>query len=235
MSCRTIARGALFAGGLLLAGAIAAPQAHLAEARPAARQQRAPRPAPPRRLPPNRVRPGGGLNPAQQACSDTTEALTALVPIDNPVMTERAYPSFWFYIPDRPEAIQSGEFILLSADEKEQVYAAPISLDQTPGFVRLQLPETLPVGLAAAADYHWYLNLTCQADAGEETVLSVNGWIYRTDAIAQPDDSPAELWYDEVDQTALRLLTDPEDSSAQQAWREILRRVDLVAPLVPLS
>ncbi|MEM8805652.1 MAG: DUF928 domain-containing protein [Cyanobacteria bacterium P01_G01_bin.38] len=197
---------------------------------PSQAPQRVMRPSPPRRLPPNRVQPGGGLDADQQACSNTTEALTALVPVDNPVMTALPHPSFWFYIPDSPDLIQSGEFILLSADEKTQMYNTQVALANGPGLIRVPMPAELASGLSQDTYYHWYFNVTCQAPDGEGAVLSVNGWIYRSaDGVdpAPPDNNPVAHWYDTLDQAALRLSEAPQDSSAQQAWADLLTAGEL--------
>ncbi|MEM9905278.1 MAG: DUF928 domain-containing protein [Cyanobacteria bacterium P01_D01_bin.44] len=224
----------LFISPLVSPGASPLANAQPQPAAPAATSgqppQRVIRPSPPRRLPPNRVQPGGGLDADQQACSNTTEALTALVPVDNPVMTERPHPSFWFYIPDSPDLIQSGEFILLSADEKTQIYNTQVALANGPGLVRVQMPAELTSGLTEDTYYHWYFNVTCQAPDGEGAVLSVNGWIYRSAdgvELAQPDNNPVAYWYDTLDQIALRLSEAPQNSSAQQAWADLLTAGEL--------
>ncbi|MEO1402035.1 MAG: DUF928 domain-containing protein [Cyanobacteria bacterium J06635_1] len=214
--------------GIPLADAQSLPAAPAAP--PGQAPRRVMRPSPPRRLPPNRVQPGGGLDADQQACSNTPEALTALIPVDNPVMTGLPYPSFWFYIPDSPDLIQSGEFILLSADEKSQIYNTQVALSDVPGIVRVQMPTELESGLSEDTYYHWYFNVTCQAPDGEGAVLSVNGWIYRSAdgvELAQPDNTPVAYWYDTLDQAAIRLLEAPQDSSAQQAWADLLTAGEL--------
>ena len=81
-------------------------------------RRRIERPLPPRRLPPNRVQPGGGLDVAARACTTEGPALTALVPVENPVFTAQDHPTFLFYFPDAPETVSYSEFILLSAVEK---------------------------------------------------------------------------------------------------------------------
>lgn len=202
------------------------------------------RPRPPRRLPPNQVQPGGGLDAAVQACMSQTEALTALVPVENPVYTASAHPTFLFYLPDTPESIQYAEFILLSADEKEQIYATQFVPDAA-GIVSVSLPEA-GAGLALDQPYHWYLNVHCQTVA---SVPSVNGWVQRVagadvtaqrsgEMTARPNSLSStsnavvdtaiemdlegdvvlpELWYDAIAQTAASIRSMQANGDMQGA------------------
>lgn len=159
--------------------------------RPRGRQSRMP--APPNRLPPNRVQPGGGLSVAATSC-EAERPLTALVPVENPVFTESGAPSFLFYFPDDPAVVDYAEFVLLSADEKEQIYSERFVPD-APGIASVSLPAGSEM-LAVDEAYHWYLNVHC-VDA---TVLTVDGWAQRM-ASANGVESEGALpvvWYDAI-------------------------------------
>ncbi|MEL6351097.1 MAG: DUF928 domain-containing protein [Cyanobacteria bacterium J06627_28] len=196
------------------------------------------RPRPPRRLPPNRVQPGGGLDEAVQACEYGNAPLTALVPLSNPVYTASAYPTFLFHFPDEPEAIAYAEFILLSADEKEQIYTTRFTPTQS-GIIHLSIPTEAAYSLDVGGSYHWYLNLHCQTTVG---IPSVNGWVQR---IAAPEESSTmltdtdlpEIWYDAIARTAAALATDnTPDPQVRASWQNWLSAVGLdhIADL-PLS
>lgn len=189
--------------------------------RPAERQSR--RPAPPRKLPPNRVQPGGGLNVAARACVAENDSLTALVPVENPVFTASATPSFLFYFPDSPEAIDYAEFTLLTADEKTQVYAKRFT-PSAAGIVRVSLPTEAGRELQVGEAYHWYLNVHCRAsETVAANVLTVDGWAQRVasagEAEVAADSELPPVWYD-----AIALAS---ESPMQQEWESLLRAAGL--------
>ena len=207
------------------------------------------RPAPPRRpsppphrLPPNRVRPGGGLDGVNQACHSNGIPLTALLPTANPVYTAIAHPTFLFYLPDTPAAVDFAEFILLSADEKQQIYTTQFVPSQS-GIVRLSLPNETRYALNRGEAYRWYLNLHC-GDIGEsvEAVISVNGWVQRSaqatdlsqnrNESLRPDESIPELWYDEIARVAIALSKErnaifTQQRTAYDDWESWLTAIGL--------
>lgn len=190
-------------------------------------EQQARRPAPPRKLPPNRVQPGGGLNVAARACTAENDSLTALVPVENPVFTASAVPSFLFYFPDTPDSIDYAEFTMLTADEKTQVYAEQFTPSAS-GIVRVSLPAEAGEALQVGEAYHWYLNVHCQAS---ETVLTVDGWAQR---VAEPSEvsvaAGSELppvWYDAIALASESVAGSSVAEPAQQQWESLLRAAGL--------
>lgn len=200
-------------------------------------QLRQSRPEPPPRLPPNRARPGGGLDVARQSCN-ATDPVTALVPIENPVLTTAAYPSLFVYIPDSPEAVNFGEFSVFTADEKTQVYAARFLLPQIPGIVRVSLPESAEVALEPNQTYRWYFKLYCH-DVGTDSSgaddsrsdLNVNGWMQRVELTPQRQRQieafAPDIWYDSLAGLAEQLQVAPEDSMLKARWDALLQSADL--------
>ena len=193
------------------------------------------RPAVPRRMPPNRVQPGGGLDVSVNACLPESRPLTAIVPVENPVFTAIAHPTFLFYFPDDPAAVDYAEFILLSADEKEEIYSAQFTPTEY-GIVSVSLPPDADKALEAGQAYHWYLNLHCQTTEG---VPSVNGWVQRladnSQDIPSADSQLPRLWYDAIAQTAAA-LTSPQsvistgsagNVDAQTQWNTFLSAAGL--------
>ncbi|MEL6158600.1 MAG: DUF928 domain-containing protein [Cyanobacteria bacterium J06627_32] len=247
LTAATLSMGILSAYGLGSAAAVDSPLHSLsAERSPVMAKQRMAkrsRPRPPRRLPPNRVQPGGGLDEAVQACDRTSSPLTALVPVSNPVYTASAHPTFLFHLPDSPEAVDYAEFILLSADEKEQIYATRFSFARA-GIAYISVPAEARYALEPGQAYHWYLNLHCQTT---EAVPSVNGWVQRVeDTLPIAHSSPAqpsvadpegallpERWYDAIAQTAAVLSTNASagnlasSSEAEADWQSWLSAVGL--------
>lgn len=192
--------------------------------RPAGSQSQLP--APPRRLPPNRVQPGGGLSSEASSCG-AEMPLTALVPVENPVFTTSATPSFLFYFPDGSEAVDYAELTVLTADEKEQIYTAQFS-PSGPGISSVSIPAVAEQGLAVGEAYHWYLNVHCK---GTSTVLAVDGWVQRVaseDAVEGVVETELPLvWYDAIAAAGEQILTDADSRRVKQ-WEDWLIAAGLV-------
>jgi hypothetical protein len=211
-------------------------------------------PRPPRRLPPNQVQPGGGLDASVQSCDPNSSALTALVPVANPVFTASAHPTFLFYLPDAPEQVEYAEFMLLGADEKEEIYATRF-VPTSAGVVSLSLPEDSAYALEVDQAYHWYFNLHCKtAKTDDESTPAVNGWVQRLDDAESGDGltetGVPEVWYDAIAQVAETLAAGPmpqnptaqsQFSQSQLLWENWLSAVGLdevvnapvVGPVLP--
>ncbi|PSN20530.1 hypothetical protein C7271_01730 [filamentous cyanobacterium CCP5] len=186
------------------------------------------RPEPPPRLPPNRTRPGGGLDPAKQSCESDSQALTALVPRENPVLSVSEHPTFLFYIPDTSEDIEAVEFSLLTADEKERLYHAQISLSHSsPGIFSVTLPESPEYALEENGTYRWYLKVFCQGNFTTKADLTVDGWVERVamtpERIAQIEAASPEIWYDSLAQVADHLDSESSSYSWRDKWLQLLR------------
>ncbi|HHP7230686.1 MAG TPA: DUF928 domain-containing protein [Xenococcaceae cyanobacterium] len=190
------------------------------------------RPAPPPRIPPNRVKPGGGLDFGQQACRNDTESLVALVPVDNPVLTTQAYPSFLFYIPDTATAISHGEFSILTADEKTRIYATTVTISQTPGIIKIDVPTSQQNALKEAELYHWYFRIHCQSSGSNSPgFLDVDGWIQRVpltpDRQLQIETASPAIWYDAIALAADNLINSPQSLTVRDRWQKLLQHINL--------
>lgn len=190
-------------------------------------------PPPPRRLPPNRVQPGGGLDEDAQSCTDSSTPLTAIAPISNPVYTASAHPSFLFYLPDSPEAVDYVEFNLMSEDEKERIHRVRFRPTQY-GIVNISVPSTAR-SLVVGEAYHWYLNLYCN---NISSIPSVDGWVQRIGDDEAVEMTPVDadgihadipmIWYDAIAQVATALATDTTPSvQVVENWQSWLSAVGL--------
>ena len=193
------------------------------------------RPAPPRRIPPNKVKPGGGLDLGPQACSSESKSLIALIPIENPVLTTKSYPSFLFYLPDKPSAISYGEFSLFTADEKTRVYSANVTLESTPGIIKIDLPTSSQYALKANKPYHWYFKIHCKHEADKSelnspTLLDVDGWIKRVtltpNRASKIEAASPDIWYDAIALAAENLIATPQDSTTRDRWLKLLQHIN---------
>ena len=188
------------------------------------------RPTPPRRIPPNKVKPGGGLDFGQQACSQGQKSLIALIPVENPVLTAQSHPSFLFYIPDSASAISHGEFSLFTTEEKTRIYSTEITLDSTPGIIKIDLPPSPQYALQTDKPYHWYFKVYCQKELGSQTFLDVDGWIERValtpSRVRQIEAASPEIWYDAIAQTAKSLIAAPQDPAVRDRWFKLLQHIN---------
>lgn len=202
------------------------------------------RPSPPPKLPPNRVRPGGGLNgglnSARLSCNSSTQAVTALIPEQNPVLTTAAYPKLLFYFPDTAADVRVVTFSIFTQDEKTRVYETQFILPQTPGIVSVAPPELPDYALQENQLYRWYLKLDCQdsnADqaanqtAPNQSDLSVDGWIQRVTPTPERQQliemAAPDIWYDALANVASRLQSDPQKPELRQQWASLLRSIGM--------
>ncbi|MEO1348651.1 MAG: DUF928 domain-containing protein [Cyanobacteria bacterium J06635_15] len=188
-------------------------------------------PAPPRTPPVNTTRPGGGLNPQDLACNPLNEDLQALIPIDNPVLTATAYPTFLFYVPFSAEEVQFGEFSLLPwPGEESHHYQTRFRLPTSPGIVSVTIPELPTHALAEDQTYRWYFQLYCQAGDGIHPDLTLRGAVQRvaltSDRSQQIQSASPAIWYDALARVAQRLQTAPDDSQLQTQWQTLLQLID---------
>ena len=188
------------------------------------------RPLPPKRIPPNKVKPGGGLDASHQSCEVDDSSLTALIPIDNPVLTTQSNPSFLFYIPDEAAAISHGEFSLFTAEEKTRIYSTKIDLKNTPGIVKIDLPSSPQYALKTEQPYHWYFKVYCQNESDSPQVLDVDGWIERvhltSSRVSQIEAASTDIWYDAIAITAQNLIATPDDPEVRDRWIRLLEFID---------
>ena len=198
------------------------------------------RPPPPRRIPPNKVKPGGGLDSSYQSCNNANESLTALVPVENPVLTTEAYPSFLFYIPDDAKVISHGEFSVFTANDKERIYQTAVNFEQTPGIVKITLPPSTQNALETEQMYHWYFKVYCN-DVNTQKVLDVDGWVQRVpltvDVESKVANSSPDIWYDAIAIEAENLIANPQDARVRDRWLKLMQHIDRehLADIVPIK
>lgn len=190
-------------------------------------------PAPPSTPPPNRTRSGGSLG-GEIACTTNPQPLVALVPIENPVLTTAAHPTFLFYVPYGSDQIQSGEFsLLVGPNETSRLYQTRFTLPAQAGIVSLSLPELPEYELKETVNYHWYFKLYCTANSTPPTTLQVDGWIQRValtpERQRQITMASPQIWYDSLAQVADQLLATPGDSILQSQWRQLLQSINAEA------
>ncbi len=184
------------------------------------------------------------------SCSNTQTPLVAIVAateVDTETLPETyvggitaaEYPTFWFDVPYSLTNELTAEFVLQD-DLGQDVYRATsaefATAGQTPGVMGIALPPEL-APLEIGKVYQWYFKVNC----GSETPPYVQGGIERV-AIAPrlanqlraatPLEQAAlfqenELWYDAVTILAPRHRAEPDNSTIQAIWNDLLQSLDL--------
>jgi len=174
-------------------------------------------------------RSGGG---SRSKCPPMDFPLTALVPESNWGKTLEAHPTLWFYVPYSPEQAPVGEFVLQD-EAGNDVYRLPFELSQTPGLVRLSVPDTQE-SLKRGNWYRWYFTLYCDRDKSASPVFA-QGWIQRIPLTptlerqlnaAKPREDQVyvanRIWFDALTHLAnLRLANSNQVTDAD--WRKLLQ------------
>ena len=181
---------------------------------------------------------GAGQRGREEACVKGRTPLAALTPSNNVGTTVSANPILFWYVPQTKA--KSAEFELLD-DQGNQVYVTTLALNNTPGVVKLSLPAT--VSLQKGKHYDWKFALVCDPEnlGGGP---SVQGWLERTELssaqknkLARTKDplkraevyAKAGVWQETVAIVAKLHYDRPNDSKITEAWKELLKSVDLEA------
>ncbi|NEQ71571.1 MAG: DUF928 domain-containing protein [Symploca sp. SIO2D2] len=168
-------------------------------------------------------------------CEETDTPFTPLLPVSESGfsgLTITEHPTFWFYIPYQTSSISSGQFSLIDQEENE-IYWASFQLPETPGFVKVSLPQQAP-SLANNQEYHWHFELTCTstASSSEEKVWH-QGVVQRVElADVETQLNTAGLLQGVNLYIANNILYDAstelvEISDTPQAWRQLLQAFGL--------
>jgi Domain of Unknown Function (DUF928) len=182
---------------------------------------------------------------SRNRCPDLKMPITALVPGEKGndssnlgfVITE--YPQFWVYIPELPQALRNGEFVLQDEQGKD-VWRKLIALPEKPGAIALQLPQNLKFALQIKKKYHWYFKVYCGEPRNESEYIYVDAWVERIaltpDLLLQLSRSKSpqynvyianKLWYDALIHLARLRQLNPRDKTLVQDWTKLLNGLDL--------
>lgn len=195
----------------------------------------------------SRGRPGrkGGTG-SRGDCLTNGMPLTPLAPASNMGLTVNEYPTFWFYVPYKPDQAISGEFSLQD-EQNNDVYRTPFTLPETPGIVSISLPST-KAPLKIDNSYRWYFKLYCplQKSSESSSPAFVQGWVRRVSlndlnyhnigtqlkAGKTPLDRIAlyaenGIWHETLTGLAELRLNKPQDVTLDNAWADLLKTVGL--------
>lgn len=173
--------------------------------------------------------------------------LTALIPSSTLGRTVSEKPTIYYYLPAALKTVWV-KFELL--DEQDQpLYETTFEMKDTKsGVIGLDLSqfEDAPI-LEEGKNYHWFLTIRCEPDPFDPSGnIVVDGWINRValDSSQLEELEQAEplerlkfyteeaLWYESVETLVQLRLSNPEESSFEERWVELLTSVGLgdIAP-----
>ena len=153
-------------------------------------------------------------------------------------VTTQEYPTVWFDVPYALTEELTAEFILqdnMGQDVYRTTSAEFSTPNQTPGIIGISINSRFPLEIGRT--YQWYFKVNCDSDSP----LYVQGGIERVAlspdvaeqlAVASPLEEAAlyqenGIWYDAVSAIAPLYLAQPSNLSAQAAWTDLLRSLNL--------
>ncbi len=163
--------------------------------------------------------------PVQKTAQNTANSTVVLG------KTAAAYPTFWFYVPQRSSL--TARFVLQDQDGSP-LYQSDVALPKTSGILSVKLPSTV-APLAPDQRYHWFFKLYCRSISPPDSF--VDGWIQRetlTSDLTQKLKMATlsqrvrlyaanGFWFDALTTAAELRRTNTSDS----AWAELLRAIGL--------
>ena len=193
--------------------------------------------------PVGRRRAGAGRSPE---CPSSLTHLTALVPGNQGksflASTVAENPTFWFYVPQLPETIHSGEFVLqvLSDKDVHNIYRTLLPLSGKPGIISITPPAQPQYFLKADKKYHWYFHVYCGDPEKTSDNFYVDGFVQRqvlTQSLenqlktAKPKEyiaySVNNIWYDALTNLGQLRRANPQNAAINKDWVDLLNAVGL--------
>ncbi len=171
-------------------------------------------------------------------CPSVDLLTTALMPEKNVGLTVDDNPSFWFFVPYKPQETPTGEFVLQN-EANEEIYQTYFTLPNTPGVVRLTVPSTVPIVLNK--DYQWYFKLYCSQQRLLNPIF-VRGWVQKIaiqpnlKGLLKSATKPRQrvaiyaengIWYSALSELAKLRLDEPKNPMLAKDWANLLQDVDL--------
>jgi len=185
----------------------------------------------------------------RDGCPDLSQPrpLTALVPeeektkksIPDLANTVSDYPTFWVYMPQRPESVKYGEFVLQDKENKT-IYERKLTLPKESGIIGIDLPKESKYALQENNEYQWYFTLFCNEQENSSEYIYVHAWIKRIPLtsslenqlkVLQKEDYPInesnQIWYDRLTIFAEKNLTNSNSHQGINAWIHLLKSIGL--------
>ncbi len=192
---------------------------------------------------------------SRNGCPKLNKDLTALVPgketwkqvNGKPLLVSESFltstvanrPTFWVYVPELPENMRAGEFLLQNS-AGEDIYKTFLTLPDKPGIISISLPPDSQYALETGKRYHWYFKVYCGDPQQTSDYYFVDAWIERvplTPAFesqlkaAKPREYIAyaanNFWYDALSNLSDLRRTDGSNAGLMQDWTDRLTELEL--------
>jgi hypothetical protein len=175
-------------------------------------------------------------------CPAVSKPLTALVPSNNITLSVEENPTFWFFVPYKSEAINSGEFSLQDEANKD-VYRTAFTFPKGQGIVSLTVPQE--ISLTPNKTYQWYFKLYCKPpnlSASSKASDFVYGSVQRVTLKPQIENqlkvataplsritiySQNAIWHSAITELAKLRLAEPQNPTVKDNWADLLTSLDL--------
>ncbi|UKO95878.1 DUF928 domain-containing protein [Nostoc sp. UHCC 0870] len=149
------------------------------------------------------------------------------------------HPTFWVYVPELPNNIRNGEFILQD-EAGEDIYRTFLKLPPVSAFINITLPSNPQYSLKIGKKYHWYFKIYCGQPEAEAKYFYVDAWIERIALTKELDIRlkaaksqryltyfNQNIWYDALTDLGKLLQTNSQDNTLKTNWVNFLTSIDL--------
>jgi hypothetical protein len=163
--------------------------------------------------------------------------LMALTPINNVLTTVSVHPAVYLHVPKSIDKKAEFRIIDLRTNREKVVYQITFPLVNTPGIVRVSIPET--VNLEVNNRYQWQMIIICNPKDREADKI-VEGWIQVMALNSEQQARLQQVKEDSIEQAQLYteygiwnealIILDKlrgQNSQAQAEWVELLNSVEL--------
>ncbi|MGB3691349.1 MAG: DUF928 domain-containing protein [Spirulinaceae cyanobacterium] len=161
-----------------------------------------------------------------------------LLPSNKYGYTATSRPTFHVYL---PESSVKQIFFSIQDKNKQSLYQTTLEVSGQGGILSFTLPEDAPE-LELGEDYQWFFATIEPKGILRPDNYGVTGWVKRvappTEAIANAELTSVQraalyanagIWYDTLSLIASAKLEQPNNSSLQNEWQDLLQQVDLEA------
>lgn len=174
-------------------------------------------------------------------CFSGNQTLNVLIPLNDVVQTNSAYPHIFFYIPETPDFVKEAAFVLLDPTQRE-VYKTTFSLPKQPGIFSFEVPPvfvspTLEIG----QNYSWQFIIFCDRNS-DESLSDLSGSPIRSGIVRRvalssnilrqlEESTPLEqvdiytqagIWQEAIATLAILRQENPQDPILEAKWIELL-------------
>ena len=168
-------------------------------------------------------------------CGENSQQISFLLGKNNRDFTLHAYPIFWFYIPCTVRKVAHLEFRLTEVATGKKIYDRSIEISEKASLVGLPIPQDPRYALSPNLNYSWSLNVEC-TESNKNTAVKLEGWVSRLPLKPDLQNQLAasteeekhkiylqeDLYYDALNDLALRRIAEPNNPQLEIAWNQLL-------------